>query len=89
MKDLKITVDRVVKRCGAHHKPGECFYIRGKGRIELPPGQTMCVYAISGLIPFLTAKQREDDLPNDDYIPETYELCCPDPEGIVFKIEAL
>ncbi len=47
------------------------------------------MYAISSLMPFLTGKQREDDLPDDDWIPETVELCCPNPDGVLFSITSL
>ena len=86
MKDLKIEVSAVKERCGAGHQAGECFYVRGGGRIEIPGEQSMCMYALQSLIPFLIGKQWEDSLPDDDWIAETQELCCPDPKGIVFRI---
>lgn len=86
MKDLKIEVAEVKARCGAGHQVGDSFYVRGQGRLEIPRGRTMCMFAIQSLIPFLIAKQREDDLREDDWIPETEDLCCPDPKGIVFRV---
>jgi len=29
MRDLKVEVKEVKERCGARHKPGDVFYIRG------------------------------------------------------------
>jgi anaerobic carbon-monoxide dehydrogenase iron sulfur subunit len=89
MKDLKVTVDKVVAHCGAKLTPGDSFYVRGRGRLELPPGKTFCMYAIQSAIPFCAAKQREDDLTDSDWVPRTTHTCCPDPDGIVMKVEAI
>jgi uncharacterized repeat protein (TIGR04076 family) len=86
MRDLKIEVSAIKERCGAKHKRGDTFYIRGAGMLEVPEGQKVCLYALNGLFPFLAAKQREDDLPQDDWIAETVVLDCPDPKGVSFKI---
>ena len=89
MRELKVTVDGVKERCGARHKVGDTFFIRGEGTIEVPGENKVCLYALNSLFPFLTAKQREEELPHDDWIAETEYLCCPDPKGVVFKITAL
>jgi carbon-monoxide dehydrogenase iron sulfur subunit len=89
MRELKVDVIRVKKRCGAKHKVGDTFYIRGEGMIEIPAGKRVCLYALNGLFPFLTSKQREDELPEDDWIAETEELACPDPQGVVFRIKPI
>ncbi len=89
MKDLKVEVTEIKQRCGAKHKKGDCFFIRGEGTIEIPGNKKVCLYALNSLFPFLTAKQREDELPHDDWIAETETLCCPDPLGVVFKITTL
>jgi uncharacterized repeat protein (TIGR04076 family) len=84
MKELKVEVVGVKERCGAKHKVGDVFYIRGMGTIEIPEGKKVCIYALNSLFPFLTTKQREDELPHDDWVSETETLCCPDPKGVVF-----
>jgi len=89
MKDLKVEVIGVKTRCGARHKPGDYFFIRGGGMIEIPAGKRVCLFALNSLFPFLTAKQREDELPADDWIAETEVLVCPDPEGVSFRITRL
>ena len=89
MKDLKVEVIGVKKRCGAKHKPGDTFYIRGGGMLEIPRGKKICLYALNGLFPFLAAKQREDELPADDWIAGTDVLMCPDPDGVRFKITTI
>jgi len=86
MTDLKVEVTEIKERCGAKHKIGDVFYIRGLGTIEIPEGKKLCVYALNSLFPFLTSKQREEELPNDDWVAETEYLCCPDPKGITFRI---
>jgi len=89
MRDLKVEVIGVKTRCGAKHKKGDHFFIRGGGTIEIPEGKKVCLYALNSLFPFLAAKQREDELPADDWIAETEVLVCPDPEGVSFKITTL
>jgi carbon-monoxide dehydrogenase iron sulfur subunit len=89
MKELKIAVSGVRERCGARHKIGDTFFIRGEGTIEIPDGGRICLYALNSLFPFLAAKQREEELPHDDWIAETEYLCCPDPKGVTFKITPL
>jgi len=89
MKNLKVEVKEIINRCGAKHKPGDYFLVTGQGKIQIPDDKEFCMYAISSLMPFLTGKQREDVLSEDDWIPITTELCCPDPEGVVFEIKSL
>lgn len=89
MRELKVEVAEVKERCGARHRVGDTFFIRGEGMIEIPEGKRVCLYALNGLFPFLTAKQREEELPDDDWISETEFLTCPDPKGVVFRITSL
>ncbi len=89
MNDLKIEVVKVKERCGAKHRVGDFFYVRGGGTIEVPKGKKVCIYALNSLFPFLTTKQREDELPADDWVAETEILGCPDPKGVTFKITRL
>jgi uncharacterized repeat protein (TIGR04076 family) len=89
MKDLRVEVVQVKKRCGAKHKPGDHFFVRGLGTIEIPGEKKVCLYALNALFPFLSAKQRENELPGDDWISVTDLLCCPDPEGVVFKVNVI
>ncbi len=89
MKELKVEVVEIKERCGAKHKVGDLFFIRGGGTIEIPKGTKVCIYALNSLFPFLTTKQREDELPDDDWVAETEILSCPDPAGVSFKITTL
>jgi uncharacterized repeat protein (TIGR04076 family) len=89
MKELKVMVKKIKDHCGANLKVGDSFYVKGKGKVQIPDNQEMCIYALGSLIPFLTTKQMEDSLPKDDWVPETSELSCPDPGGVVFEIRSL
>lgn len=85
MDELKVEVVEV-KRCGARHRVGDVFYVRGEGILEFPEGKRFCMYALNSLIPFLSSKQRERQLSADDWVTSYEELCCPDPNGIIFRI---
>ena len=89
MKELKVEVHEVRERCGAKHKPGDVFFVRGEGTVEIPGNSRICLYALNSLFPFLTSKQREEELPDDDWVAETKYLCCPDPRGVTFRITPL
>lgn len=89
MRELKVEVVSIKERCGAKHKRGDYFFIRGEGTIEIPEGKKVCIYALNSLFPFLTAKQREDELPHDDWISETEILNCPDSKGVSFRVTAV
>lgn len=89
MRELKVQIIEIKERCGARHKVGDTFFIKGEGTLEIPENKRVCIYALNSLFPFLTAKQREDELPDDDWIAETETLLCPDPKGVVFKVTAI
>jgi len=89
MKELKIEVCEIKERCGAKHKVGDTFFLRGAGLLEVPPGKKVCLYALNSLFPFLAAKQHEDVLPETTWVAETKVLNCPDPKGVSFRITAL
>jgi uncharacterized repeat protein (TIGR04076 family) len=89
MRELKVEVVGVKERCGARHRVGDKFFIRGEGTIEIPSGKKVCIFALNSLFPFLTTKQREDELTHNDWVAETETLCCPDPKGVAFKITPL
>ena len=88
MKNLIVEVAEIKDRCGAHLKPGDSFEVSGYGRIVIPNNKAACMYALQSLIPFLISKQREDELPKEDWVKETDMLCCPDPKGVMFKVRA-
>jgi len=86
--DLKVTVDEVQGFCDLPMEEGDHFWVKG-GRIITPPGQGVCLWALQSMMPFFPAKQRVIEEEND-WIPDTKRLICPDPNGgVVFKIERL
>jgi len=85
MRDVRVEVAAIKERCGARHKVGDVFWLKGKGRLVVPDGKGVCVYALSSLLPFLMLKQREGG-GDDDWVPTIEELGCPDARGVVFRI---
>lgn len=89
MKNLIVEVAEVKERCGANLKPGDYFEVVGQGKIVIPSGKGTCMFALQSLIPFLISKQYEAELPANNWIKETTQLCCPDPKGVVFNIRTV
>ena len=84
MQDLKIVVKEIGGYCDTLEK-GDYFIIRSSGgsnsKISIPEGH-FCYWALNSILPLLPAKQRKLDEP-DDWIPTTWEVMCPDPNGQV------
>ena len=80
MYKLKIVVEDVKENCYAGYEKGDTIEVEDpviKGKI--------CIYALSALIPYITAAYRET--PPDDWINAVEVLQCPDPENTVrFRI---
>lgn len=88
MYDLRIVVDEVKGFCDMPMKPGDYFELKG-GKIVIPEGKYVCMWALQSIMPFLPAKQRKIDEDND-WIPYTERLCCPDPNGmVIYRIETI
>ena len=79
MQDLKIVVKEIKGFCDTI-EVGDHFIVRG-GRISIPEGH-FCYWALNSIIPLLPAKQRKLDEP-DDWMPRTWFVECPDPNGQV------
>jgi len=81
MKTLIVKVKAIEGYCDTH-EVGDSFRLEG-GKLSLTgENKHMCIYALSSLLPLLPAKQREIVEP-DDWLPETFEVECPDPKGRV------
>ncbi|MGE5653450.1 MAG: TIGR04076 family protein [Bacillota bacterium] len=88
MHDLRIVVEEIRGFCDLPMHPGDHFFLRG-GRIYLPEGQYICMWALQSMMPLLPAKQRQSAESND-WIPHTSRICCPDPNGqVIWRIEVL
>ena len=86
--DLKIVVEKIEGFCDLPMEVGDYFTVSG-GKIEIPEGKHMCLWAMQSLMPVLPAKQREIKEEND-WIPHTKRFICPDPNGgVVFRIDRI
>jgi carbon-monoxide dehydrogenase iron sulfur subunit len=79
MQDLKVVVKEIRGVCDTM-KVGDHFIVRG-GRLSIPEGH-FCYWALQSILPLLPAKQRNIVEPGD-WIPGTWEVECPDPNGQV------
>lgn len=87
MLDIKVVVEEVGGFCDLPMRVGDYFEVKG-GRIIIPPGKYMCLWALQSLMPLLPLKQRKLNELND-WVAETSRVCCPDPNGrVIFKIIA-
>ncbi|MFG1691058.1 TIGR04076 family protein [Gemmatimonadota bacterium] len=90
MYELKVSVKKVMGECTATPpmKPGDHFTVRD-GRIEIPEGGYICLWALQSLMPVLTPKERKiSEEKEDDWMWRVHHTQCPDPEGrVIFKIE--
>jgi uncharacterized repeat protein (TIGR04076 family) len=80
LKNLRIEVESANGRCTSRMKPGDCFFLRS-GRLYIPPGRCVCLYALQAALPLLPAKQRA--LQDGDWLKEDCRVLCPDPAGNV------
>ena len=86
MYHLKITVDEVKGFCDMPMEEGDYFKVEG-GKIIVPDGQHICLWALQSMMPFFPAKERDSNEEND-WIPHTKRFSCPDPNGmVIFRIE--
>ncbi len=85
MRDLRIEVEEVRGFCDLPMSPGDYFELRG-GRVTIPEGGYMCMWALAAILPMLPAKQRARDDSND-WLPRVERMMCPDPEGqVIYRI---
>lgn len=88
MYDLKIVVEEVKGFCDLPMRPGDYFELKG-GRIIIPQGKYICLWALQSMMPLLPLKQRKIAEEND-WVPHTKRICCPDPNGmVIYRIEAI
>lgn len=88
MFNLRVIVEDVRGFCDLPLVPGDYFEVCG-GRITIPEGKFMCMWAMASLLPMLPAKQRKI-LEKNDWLSDVQHICCPDPNGqVVFRIERI
>lgn len=75
MKSLLIRVKEIRGAC-TNHVVGDCFRIDGS-KLSLPEGNKhVCIYALSSLLPLITAKQR-NIVEENDWLPRKRLVQCP------------
>ncbi len=85
MYDLRVEVQEVRGFCDLPHRPGDYFEVRA-GKLFVPAGKFVCIWALSAMLPMLAAKEREIVEPND-WMPHTDLVTCPDPNGrVVWRV---
>lgn len=88
MYDLRIVVEEIKGFCDLPMEVGDYFEVHA-GRIIVPPGKHICMWALQSLMPFFPVKQRESKEEND-WIPYTKRICCPDPNGmVIYRIDRI
>lgn len=81
MYDLRVEVAEIRGFCDLPHRVGDWFEVRN-GRLHIPDGKYVCIWALGSLLPMLPAKERRVAESND-WLPRVQLLTCPDPNGLV------
>lgn len=85
MYDLRVEVAAIHGFCDMPHRVGDFFEVRS-GRLHIPDGKYVCLWALSALLPVLPAKERKIAEAND-WLPRVEYFSCPDPNGrVIWKI---
>jgi uncharacterized repeat protein (TIGR04076 family) len=84
--DLRVTVERIEGRGVCGLQVGDYFDLTESNRLKIPPDKHFCIYALSSVLPLLSAKQRE--LAEGDWMAKDSLVACPDPdERLIMRIE--
>jgi uncharacterized repeat protein (TIGR04076 family) len=81
MYDLRIVVEDIKGFCDLPMKVGDYFEVIG-GKIIIPEGKYICLWALQSIMPLIPLKQRELSEKND-WVNHTKRISCPDPNGLV------
>jgi uncharacterized repeat protein (TIGR04076 family) len=88
MHGLRVSVERIEGHCNLPMLVGDGFTVDSRGRLYLPPGRPMCLWALQSLLPMLVLMQRTDPREGDWSSRGRQTLVCPDPRGGVhYRIE--
>ncbi|MFW5709470.1 MAG: TIGR04076 family protein [Chloroflexota bacterium] len=86
--DLRVTVESIEGRSVCGMQVGDYFELTESSRLRIPAGKHFCIYALSAVLPLLSAKQRE--LSENDWMARDSLVACPDPdERLIMRIERL
>lgn len=85
MYRVTLKVKEIRGKCPLEYALGEKIVIEN-GLINLKESDRVCLYALGGLLPYLTVLYR--DTPKTDWINQKQELQCPDNiNTVLFEIE--
>ncbi|HDQ03156.1 MAG TPA: TIGR04076 family protein [Deltaproteobacteria bacterium] len=88
MFDVRCSVKSVKGFCSAGYKVGDHFFIKNGVMLEAGEPKGLCIYAVGGLLPYLTAYCRQT--PDGDWINNKKELQCPDNDNaVIFSLERI
>ncbi len=89
MYSLKVTVERIEGYCNQPMLVGDGFVVEG-GRIRIPEGKHVCMYALQSMMPIFPLLQRSGGGEKGDWTNKVDQFCCPDPRGKVhYRIERM
>jgi uncharacterized repeat protein (TIGR04076 family) len=85
LKNFKVTIVKVDGPC-SRSKEGTVFYVRNEC-IEIPQGESVCLFALGSLLQPLIAASVPTD-PDNNILNITNEFQCPDPLAkVIFRVE--
>jgi uncharacterized repeat protein (TIGR04076 family) len=79
--DLRVTVVEIRGRSVCGLDVGDYFEITHSNQIRIPDGKHICYFALSSILPLISAKQRQN--PARDWIELDSRVACPDPDEVV------
>lgn len=86
--DLRVTVVEIKGRSVCGLQVGDYFELTESSRLRIPADKHFCIYALSSVLPLLSAKQRR--LHANDWMEKDSLVACPDPdEQLIMKIERI
>jgi anaerobic carbon-monoxide dehydrogenase iron sulfur subunit len=90
MAKLKVSVEKIDGYCNQPMLVGDHFFVDG-GKILIPPGKHICMWALQSIMPILPLMQRDSSIKGDWTAKESGQLfVCPDPKGKVhYRIERI
>jgi len=87
LKNFKITITCVEGPC-SRAIAGTVFYVRN-ARLEIPDGQSVCLFALGSLLAPLMAASVPTE-PENDILEITREFQCPDPlSKVILRIDEI
>jgi uncharacterized repeat protein (TIGR04076 family) len=88
LKDLKIVVKEIHGHCDIMRE-GDYFVVSGS-KLSIPESPHFCYWALNSILPMITAKQRELADDPGDWMPRTWEIECPDPNGrVILQVQPI